>query len=342
MKKILVILAVVYTYFAPTMVLAQQGLDEENISKANQTLTKNHNCKEAIMYLNFVSDSGKTTPAYLLGMAKAYDCFSDNAKSLDYYNRYLAINPNDESARKRANELKDGKTEVAKVGKQEMQAKTVYKAVKSGKNEKNKRVFAKKYFAFGLTMDNFTGGDKSAFKQSYNFFNNEGYSFSKQHMLFEFISQIGYITNANNNWFGSVFNVPASAITNTPSSISCSIELSLASIVYNTPKMGISVGPTLGFYAFFLPSLDFNIPMSNIYSSQVYFSPSLGIKTTMLLNKHLYFALEYVILKSSDYQNTEDFAGTSTPTNMNAIRLTAGLRGFGFPGHYGHSHPSYF
>ena len=331
MKKLLIILAIGCTYFAPSIALAQQSLDEENINKANATLTKNHNCKEAIMYLNFVSDSGKTTAPYILGMAKAYDCYSDKNKSIDYYNHYLAINPNDETAKKRLAEIKAGKSEVTEVSKEAVQAKEIYNYVKTGKNEENKKMFSKKYFVCGLSIDNFIGGDRAAFRHSYNFFNSEGIAFAKQHLVFEFNGQIGYITNSNNKWFGAIFNVPASAIEKSPSTISVDIELGISAIVYNEPKMGISLGPTIGFYTFFMPGLYFNIPMSNIYSSQLYFSPGVGLKANMLLNKHFYFSLEYLMLKTTDYENTESNLNTITPTNMSSIRLAVGVRGYGTP-----------
>ena len=325
-KQILIILIACATC---SHAIGQLALDKQNILKAVKAVDVTHNCGQALMYLKLVSDSGKTSPEYLLTAARANDCSANNDQAIYYYGKFLEKNPGNDSVKKRISELKDPKS--GKVAAEERNAKEFYKDVKSGRHQP---CINENDFVWGLAADIFTGGASAPYKQAYSFFNLRQYPFAKKHLLFNFSAGIGYMTSGNKSWYGHVFDTTANDVSKVPGTIQVNIELSLDAVVINKHKFAISAGPLAGVTSFLMPDIYRTSEGTNEYTHPIMFSPVSGLRATLYVGKHFYSSIAYVIAFKSTYSNDLSSGTTVTGLSDNSLRISIGLRGYGEPNYY--------
>ncbi|PQJ11789.1 hypothetical protein CJD36_008315 [Flavipsychrobacter stenotrophus] len=122
--KFLNSLFTVATMMAASTLYAQT--DKEELEHARNAINVTKSCDDAMRFLSNVSAEGKTTAAYFMCMANAQDCKANNEQALYYYNKYLELQPKNDSIRKRVAELSDSKTQQARAANEERVAKEVY------------------------------------------------------------------------------------------------------------------------------------------------------------------------------------------------------------------------
>ena len=301
---------------------AQTATDVQNIQKAKAAVDGPHRCEEALSYLRLITDSGRSTTDFLLTNAKAYDCKSNKEQAIFYYGKYLEQVPGNDSVKKRVAELKNdqAKAQNAKTNKQEVLVNRTYKQSRDGGP-----CIDDNDFAWGFSCDMYTGGKSSPFKEAVNFFNVRQVPFAKNHLIFEFTTDLGIALGGRKDWFAHAFNTTTSDVTKVPGSVKIGIDADLCVVIINKHKFGLSAGPLIGISAGLMPDVYMDAT-SNDYSNPILFAPVTGVRTGFFVSRHFYFTASYLVFLKSSFSNDVQQGTTRTNLNCNSLTIGAGFR----------------
>src|ERR1039458_9756250 len=179
--------------------------DAENLDHAREALSVVHNCDDAIRFLSLVSIDTRSSADYLLCMARAQDCKTNNEQALYYYNKYLGVKPSDDSVKKRVAELSDLKNHKDKVDNEERTVSVTYRAA-SGHRKRHKGLNLNDNFnSIGMSGGLGTGGADAPFKSAISLNIIDGIPIIHDKVLLEFDGHSSFLLAPDNTWFSNAY-----------------------------------------------------------------------------------------------------------------------------------------
>ena len=310
----------------PLTFTAHAQTDNEYILQAKNTIQTTKNCDAVLGLLNKVSAAGKMSADYLLYMGKAHDCKSNDEQTLYYYNKYLGLQPADDSVRKRVAELTDKKNQEARVANEINAVRESYqnssrKRYKKKKNNGNKLNINDNFWLWGLSMDRSLGGVNAPYKVGVSGNYSGNYSIIHNHVILGYTFNGSYLFSPNKDWFSRVFGIPVSAVSGVNNGYSVSIVFAPAAVIINRHKFSLTVGPEIGGGFVYTPEVSETYGSGAAFDDGGDFGLSYGIRSNFGLWKSVAFYAEYVTFSGKSVST--EFAGVKqfTPVNHDMFRV---------------------
>jgi tetratricopeptide (TPR) repeat protein len=260
--------------------------DVQLIDSARIVLDKTHKCDDAMRILNRISIANRQSPEYYLYMGRTQDCMKNNEQALYYYNKYLAIRPENDSIKKRTAELTDEKTRTQHGGNEERKAKDIYQ-VASKNRKKRRRNLEDNYSSTGIGYGKGLGGTKSPFKDIISFQFSSDIPIIKNKAVLDINSTTNILLSPNVSWFVNAMNTPLGYVpsANIGTGFSESITIGFCPILINKKDIALAAGVLGGGHYYSFPSSSFLDVYSASVSDKLMFC--YGIKSNLYLGQHV-------------------------------------------------------
>lgn len=300
---------------------AQQGAD--NIAQATKALDEGHKCDEAMRLLNGVPTESRQNADYLLCMAKTQDCMQNSEQALYYYNKYLALKPNDDAAKRRTAELTDAKNRQAKASGEAQNAKVMYQTA-SKNRKRRRRDLDDNYYAFGF-MYGAGMSEKSPFKNEYGLHITDGFVIIDNHALLELNISTSFLGATNQKWF----NDAVKPITLLPNNnigkqigFAEALTIGFAPIIVNNRDIALTAGVIGGIHYYMLPLITSyaDISMGNT------FTLCYGIKSNLYLGQNFMIFASYLFNSAKTADISSSYVNYTVPANYNLLNIGMALK----------------
>lgn len=322
--KFLNTLFTVATLMAASTLYAQT--DKEELEHARNAINVTKSCDDAMRFLSNVSAEGKTTAAYFMCMANAQDCKANNEQALYYYNKYLELQPKNDSIRKRVAELSDSKTQQARAANEERVAKEVYANTAHTKKSKKNRNILNSYLCLGLTYSTPTSGADNPYKTGTGLNVGMGFPLADKKMVLDFAINTDFIFGQNTAWYTKTYNASASEVDGASLGLSVDMEVSPMATIMNHKRLAWTAGPMIGIK--YVSTSDPYIYTGGVENAAIkgtnVFGICYGAKTTVILNDNGLFFAEYTAMPASKFTTTNNPSGNNV--NHNMLRIGVALR----------------
>lgn len=313
--------------FALFSSLALFGQDDmAKIQSARTALDASRNCAEANKQLNLVSPEYRQTAEYLLCMARTQDCMNNKEQALYYYGKVIALQPANDSVKRRAAELKDAKAKTERSENEINNAAESYQAGTKGNTRKRKprKNLMDNYGSYALGYGMGIGGDKSPYKSAGGFSLDYGFLIAKERAVLEWSFGVKLLVNPNDTWFSSTIQLPYG----TP--------------VDATGDMGWSYVWTAGFYPILVNKKHHSLAAglfvggdlysagltSGYASTEIKNSLSLcfGPKVNLYLGEHFMVFSNLLLHSSNKARVTSTLGDFTIPTSYNSFNIGIAIK----------------
>ena len=293
--------------------------DDEEIAHAKGALSVTGSCDDALRFLDKVSAQGKTTPDYLLCSARANDCKSNNGQAIYYYNKYLVLQPANDSVKKRVAELSDLQAQQARVANEEGLAKASFEHGKY-KQKKKRMVINDSYMMTGLSYDFSFGGDNAPYKNAVTLNGSGNYPIRHNSFTLGYSLSSSFLISQNANWYSKVFQIPVEEVPGPGMGFAETIMFLPMAVLVNKHNIALTAGPEIGFGLIIMSALSDSYGGVSTNSTQS-FGLSYGLRSDLLLGRGFAFFIEYA--GSGIRSVTTEAAGVSQsiPVNHDMFRI---------------------
>ena len=297
--------------------------DMENMASARNALDVSHKCDEAMRFLNLVSTDNRQTPDYLLCMGKTQDCMKNNEQALYYYNKYLALKPDDDNVKKRAAELTDQKNKANKMSGEERKASNIYKT--ATKNRKMRHLnLDDDYYCTGIGYGKGIGGAKSPFKSQISLNYSNGFTLMHNHAVIDYSFASTFLTGANSTWFANA--APTAVYNGDPGTgFSEVLTLGFNPVLINNRDIALTAGAMAGvdFYMFPGPAYQSSY-MDVSVKSKVLFC--YGVKSDLFIGQHFMMYMNLLLAGANTAHVSTSLLEYNVPANYGMLTIGAAVR----------------
>ncbi len=322
--KVLNTLFTVATMMVAGTLFAQT--DKEELEHARNAINVVKSCDDALRFLSNVSAEGKTTAAYFICMANAQDCKSNNEQALYYYNKYLELQPKNDSVRKRVAELADSKTQNARAANEERVAREVYANTAHTKKSKKKHNILSTYLGLGLTYSMPTNSADNPYKTGTGLSVGMGFPIADKKVVLDFAINSDFIYGKNVSWYTKTYNATAKDVDGASLGLSVDMEVSPMATIMNHRRLAWTAGPMIGLK--YVNTSDPYIYSGGVENAAIsganVFGICYGAKTSLIVNDNGLFFVEYTAMPVSKFTTTNNPSGNNV--NHNMLRLGMALR----------------
>ncbi len=296
-------------------VLAQT--DADNLANARSALSLNHNCEDAIHYLNQVSPDNRQTADYYLCMARTQDCKNNNEQAIYYYNKYLGLKPGTDSVVKRVAELKDMSNQKARVNNEVVVAKNTYQT--ASKNKKRRHyLLDDNFYTSGMGYGKGLSGANSPYGSAFILNGGSGFMLMHNKAVLDFNTSTCFLTSPNDAWVNNALQAPAGTGGGMGTGFAEIITLGFSPVLINQKKLALTAGVMAGVNIYLL---NVNIDYTGSNSIDDKFSFCYGIKSNLYLGEHVMFFAHLILNAANTANVTNDIANYTVPANYNMFQL---------------------
>ncbi len=290
--------------------------DAENLANAKSALTLNHNCEDAIHYLNQVSPDNRQTAEYYLCMAQTQDCKKNNEQALYYYNKYLGLKPGTDSVMKRVAELKDMNNHKAKSENESSTAKNIYQS--ASKNKKRRHYLLNdNYYTSGLGYGKGLSGTKSPYGNAIIFYGGDGFVLMHNKAVLDLNAATCILTTPNNSWYANALQAPG-AVGGMGNGFAEIITMGFNPVLINNKNIALTAGAMIGMNIYLLNG---NLDYSGSASISDKFAFCYGFKSNLYLGDHAMIFMHLILNASNTVTVTNNISEYTVPTNFNMLHI---------------------
>ncbi len=301
----------------------QAQTDKDELEHAWNAIHVVKSCDDALHFLSNVSADGKTTAPYFMNMANAHDCKSNYEQALYYYNKYLELQPKNDSVRKRVAELSDGKLQAQKAANEERVAREVYGNAAQTKKVRKKHDLLTHYFCIGGTYSLPAGGNDRPYNTGAGINFGLGYPIADKRLVLDFASNTDFVFGQNMSWWMRAYNRGASLVSAAGFGVTQDIEACVMATILNHKKVAWIAGPMVGTKYVYTPDPIYNSSDDNIsLKGGSVFGLCYGAKTSVLLKDHGLFFVEYSGMPVNKFTTSNNRTGVNANHSMLRIGVT--------------------
>lgn len=280
------IFCLVYCLCAFGRLYAQTTNDNQIISSANQLISSNQ-CDAAIIKLEGVSEEGKRTLPFYLGMAKAHDCKNHVEDALYYYKKYLAFGGND-SVKSRVDILSKQHQEEHKAESEQQHAKDLYSSMTGHKKKRGKTATIDGYFrSYNLVGMIMTASKDKPYTSGLKYSLDFGFPVYHNKAAIIINVQPAAYFSPQKKWYAGIAGVPEETVSGLKKGYGLDVSATVPYLFINTKKKAVGVGPVLGYRVAFIAdylAVDIDMPVAH--------APVVGLEAVYYTSKFS-IALDY-------------------------------------------------
>jgi hypothetical protein len=323
MKNVKIIALLTFSLIAGNVASAQQ--DAENLVKARNAVDVSHKCDEATRYLNLVSPAYRQTPEYILCMGKTQDCMQNNEQALYYYNKYLTLNPANDTVKRRVAELTDQKNHAGRTSNNgEQKAKEIYQTTSKNRKRRRKNL-DDNYYSSGIGLGTALGGDKSPYKNSLDLQVSNGFMMIHDQAVLDINSSTSILLSPNEPWFAKAAQAPAGSISNFDAGGGFSevITVGFSPVLINKKDVALTAGVMGGVDFYLLENAGFDY-YNTVISNKV--TLCYGIKSNLYLGSHVMFFLDFLLNAANTADVSNGLSSYTVPTSFNMMNIGVAVK----------------
>ena len=305
---------------------ARAQTDNENIMHAKSALDTSKKCDDALRALDKMSADGKNSADYFLCAGRAHDCKSHNAQAIYYYNKYLELQPANDSVKKRVAELTDQKTEQTVVASKEATINNIYQYSSKKKKRKKHKNISSNYSLISATYGMGLGGADAPYKKGIDFEFSGNYPIVHDRVTLGYSLNTGFLFSPNTNWFSNVFAVPVSSVSGVNTGYSESLSFIPMAVLVNTRKISLSAGPEIGIGLFYTPEPENSFGGAVTFNDDADFGISYGLRSNLLIGSALGFFIEYTTFSVKSVSTEYGGVTQSIPVNHDMLKISISYR----------------